>query len=156
MRRTLIIAAVVAALAALVPLAVLAGSGQGGSGLDEQNWKARARSASTSSTTWRGVPGLRNLAVCVAEGLSATLSAEMRGAPVQFRVHRDGLPTGFLRPGRVQFQPFGGTDSFSFTFVGRAENGIQLLNVQWRSPTGNPATITKGTLNVQFKAGFCG
>lgn len=154
--RRIPITIVVALVASLVTLAAIASAGQGGSGLDEQDWKWRTKKASTSSTAWRRVPGLRNLAVCVADGLSATVSAELRGAPVEVRVHRDGLPTGLLRPGKVRFQPFGGSNTFSFTFVGGAQNGIQLIDVEWRSPTGNPVTLSKGVLNVQFEGGVCG
>ncbi|MEZ5098438.1 MAG: hypothetical protein R3C15_01215 [Thermoleophilia bacterium] len=152
-KKWLVLGGAALALAA-TPMAVVAASSQGGSGLDQQNFVLTTTSASTSSTAWANVPGLRDHAVCARDGVSATVSLVLTGAPADVRVRLNDATT--VKPGSVRFDPGSGTTGFSFTFVQPVSNGIQSFDVQWRSPTGGAVTLARGDLNVLFEDGTCG
>lgn len=157
MRRTAIIVALVLG-AVTVPLAVWAAGAQLASDVERQAAKWTTSNASTSSTAWRNVPGLRRLTICSVREVSAALGVTVRGAPVRFRVVID-TPEAPMRPGAVRFVP-DGTESFSFTFVRRTipfeADDTHTFSVQWRSPTGQPVTLTGGALNLLFERGTQG
>ena len=157
MRKCLLIAAF-AAVAAAVPLGVLAAGGRLASGLDLQAASWTTSDVSTSSTRWHEVPALSGLSICSVGEVSATVSATLRGAPVRFRVVIDGT-TASMRPGAAQFMP-AGEESFSYTFVkttAPAEQGdTHVFDVLWRSPTGNRVTLTSGDLNLLYQRGTRG
>src|SRR5688572_12446283 len=116
MRRLIAIAAGAVVLVT-VPAAVLAASGAFGGSLDRQASRWTTTPATTSSTDWRNVPRLR-LTRCTLNQVTAMVSVNVSGAPVQFRVIIDGVPEAPMRPGPARFVP-SGTESFSYTFVGR-------------------------------------
>jgi hypothetical protein len=156
MSRRLAVGAAVAASALLggMVAAVAATSGSG-SALDQQAGMSTSTSATTTSTTFRPLPGLHGLNVCALHQVSATLSVVLHGAPAAFQVRVDGGPT--MAPGAVRFAPVGKHDFSSFTFlrsVGPFEaNDHHVFDVEWRSPTGAPATLDRGTLNLLFERG---
>lgn len=152
-KKWLVLGGAALALAA-TPMAVVAASTQGGSGLDQQNFMVTTTSASTSSTAWANVPGLQDHAVCARDGVSATVSVVLSGAPADIRVRLDDTTT--VKPGSVRFDPTSGTTGFSFTFVHPLSNGIHSFDVQWKSPTGDAVTLSRGDLNVLFEDGTCG
>jgi hypothetical protein len=155
-RRRAIAFAALALVLAAAPLAVLAAGGRLGSRLDNQAARWTTTSVSTSSTTWRNVPGLTRLPACTLNEVSATLSVTVRGAPVRFRVLIDGVPEAPMKPGPVRFVP-NGEESFSFTFVNRTapfeDDDSHVFGVQWRSPTGSPVTLLRGDLNILYQRG---
>jgi hypothetical protein len=156
MRKTIVVLSVFALLVS-VPLVVLAVELHNGTRLDRQRADIRSASASTSSTSWANVPGLR-LDVCAIGWASATVSAVVSGAPVNFRALADSVPP-LMSPGAARFDPGAVTTSFSFTFVGRmgtfeGSDG-HLFDVQWRSPTGGAVTLHRGNLNLLFGSGSC-
>jgi hypothetical protein len=157
MRRIALIVSVVLA-AVTVPVAVWAAGARLASAVERQAAKWTTSNASTSSSAWRNVPGLRRLTICSVREVSAALSVTVRGAPVRFRVVID-TPEAPMRPGAVRFVP-DGTESFSFTFVRRTlpfeADDTHTFSVQWRSPTGLPVTLTGGALNVLFERGTQG
>ncbi len=154
-------AVAIAALAALVPVVVLAD--RGASDLDRQKFRSKKRASTTSSTAWRNVPGLsgrRGIKVCAPNRseVSATLSVVTRGAPALFRMVLDGVPENLVDPGVVRFTtPGGRTTSFSFTFAEKVfdfeANSNHSLDVQWRSPSGGRVRLLRGLVNALYEEG---
>jgi hypothetical protein len=158
MRRWLVVLAAVT-VAAAVPLAVYAASGGFSSRLDAQHAVWSTNLVSTTSPAWTDVPGFSAIHVCAGDQtspeVSLVLSVNLQGAPVRFQVVEDGGPV--LQPGAARFVPGAAAESFSYTFVGRTsrfENSDQhSFEVQWSSPTGGRATMTRGDVNVLFQQG---
>jgi hypothetical protein len=156
MRKT-VVALVVVGLVVSVPLTVIAVTVRNGSRVDRQRSAVRSTPTSTSSTEWVDVPGLKGLDVCAKGQMSATVSLELTGAPVDVRVQFDDIPLP-LKPRFAHVDPNGGTTAFSFTFVGRmlASEGSDghLFDVQWRS-SGGTVTLERGNVNLLFGRGSC-
>ena len=122
--------------------------------VDRQRAKFRRTSIVTSSTAWTDVPGFA-VTICAVNEASATLSVNLKGAAVSFRVLRgDGT---VWQPGPARFDP-SGFQSFSYTFVTNVgsfgADDHHSLRVQWRSATGGSATMTRGDLNVLYERGL--
>ena len=143
-------------LVAAVPVAILGATGRLSSKLDRQAAKWTTSAASTSTTAWRDVPGLRRLRVCSVNQVSATLSVTLRGAPVRFRVLIDSVAEAPMNPGPARFVPRG-EESFSYTFVNHTahfeNDDTHVFDVQWRSPSGRRVTLVRGDLNLLFQQG---
>ena len=120
-----------------------------GSPVDHQLVTFHSNPVTTSSTKWTNVPQFTRLPVCVRDGtdFSATVTVNARGGPVAFRMYDFGA---VLSPRKVQFDPTEVTPSFSFTVVGilgTIENDdIHKLNLQWKSVTGDPVTLTSAAV----------
>ncbi len=157
LRRSLIFIGIAVVLAA-VPLAVLAATGVLDGRLDRQRARWTTTRATTSSKAWRNVPGLA-ITRCTRNQATAMLSATVSGGPVRFRVIIDGVPEAPMRPGSARFVP-DGTESFSYTFVGRTApfeaDDTHRFNVQWRSPSGARVTLRQGVLNLLYQQGTQG
>lgn len=138
---------------------VLAGTdgGSGGGGVDRQSFAWTTREQTTTSTDWVQVEGLVAYSGCFRESRAATAAVSLQLeslGPVLVRARAVGITSGgdngaVMHPGGVTFTPEG-KDSFSFTFVRRrtpAAHGTAYV-VDWRSPTGVEATLTKGSLHV--------
>jgi hypothetical protein len=153
MRRIGVVAVVTTALVA-VPLVVLAARDSMSSRVDHQKGVVRSGRASTSSTSWRDAPGLR-LNVCSKKEVSATLSVTVTGAPVQFRILADDVPT--VSPGKVYFDPTHKQRSFSYTFLAFSStfegSDAHSFKAQWRSSTGDRANLHGATLNLVYQRG---
>jgi hypothetical protein len=153
MRKRFIVLALVL-VAAATPLAVLAATGHFSSRLDLQRFKFRTTSVSTSSTAWHNVPGLDDIHICSDHEVSATLSVNLRGAAARFRVRIDQAAS--MKPGSARFVP-NGEESFSYTFAGPTgpfeANDNHVVDVQWRSPTGQPVTLVLGGVNLLYEQG---
>jgi hypothetical protein len=153
--RKMLIMILAAAVVLGVPTAVLAASGGSSSSLELQASKFTDTTATTSSRTFRPIPGLSGLNICALHQVTATLSVELNGAPAGFQVRADG--GGTMAPGAVRFVPAGPHDSFSFSFVrsvGPFEaNDHHTFDVEWRSPTGAATTLERGTFNLQYERG---
>ena len=156
MRKWFVLAAAVAVTAA-VPGLVWAVTLNNGSPLDHQRSRVRATEVSTSSTDWTPVPGLGKLDVCAVGQVSAVVSVVESGAPADFRVDFDSGPK--MRPRWVRFDPNGGMNGFSFTFVKRVGtfegSDGHLFAVEWRSPSGTPTTLERGDVDLLFHRGTC-
>lgn len=154
MRKHALVAGLVVAVV-LVPVAVWAGSDRLGSNLERQTGKWTTNNASTSSTSWRDVRGLRRISICSDNEVSATLGVTVSGAPVRFRVIID-TPEGPMRPAPARFVP-DGIESFSFTFVRPTiafeADDTHSFSVQWRSPSGERVTMRSGVLNLLYERG---
>jgi hypothetical protein len=154
-RRFIVIPALAAAVAVAVPATVLAASGSASSSLDLQAAKFTTTTATTSSKVFHRIPGLSGLTICALHQVSATLSAEINGAPASFQIRVDG--GGTMSPGAVRFVPAGAHDSSSFTFVNSVgpfeANDNHSFDVEWRSPTGAATTLERGTFVLQYERG---
>jgi hypothetical protein len=154
MRRSFVFLGVLLVLAA-VPVVVFAATGVFGGALDRQSARWTTTSATTSSTSWRNVPGL-SIRRCTINQVTVMVSVTLNGAPALFRVIMDGVPEAPLKPGTARFVP-DGTESFSYAFVGRTApfeaDDTHAFNVQWRSPSGLPVTLVRGDLNLLFQQG---
>ena len=163
MRKLSICLTLTAAVAVAVPLALAAVSGRTGGRLDRQQAAWTKDPITTSSTEWRTIPRLSFTAsanvshtLCVRHELSVSLGVSFHGgAPILFRVLMDGGPV--LEPGPARFLPGSGSRAHSAVFVGSAGtfegSDRHALEVQWRSPSGDPVTLDGGVANVLFEQG---
>ena len=112
----------------------------------------------TANAIYEPLVALSGLNVCALNQVTATLSVELSGAPVRFKIVVDNGTT--MPPGAVQFIPAGSHDSFSFGFVQSVSplenNDHHTFQVDWRSPTGKQVTLERGTLNLQYEKGTHG
>jgi hypothetical protein len=163
MRRKLVIFTLVAAAAAALPAVLLASHvGRTAGNLDRQAAAWRSTPVSTSSSSWRTLGRLSFVStasgsrtLCARNGLSVSLAVSLKGAPVRFRVLMDGGPV--LGPGSAQFSAGAVERSFAYTFVGHTGtfegSDLHALEVQWRSPSGRPVTLTNGVANALYELG---
>ena len=136
---------------------VLAANGERTYGIDRQAFQWGDERSTTSSTQWQRViftgntgegpqPGPMPLLVVSKSPLSATLSVDVTGAPVEFRV------VGAPRPGKAEFDGRTGDSSRSFTFVsGPSDSKCREMSVEWRSPTGEQVVLRRLDLVVTYK-----
>ena len=152
MRRWIVVSVLAAAVAAPIAVAALTGGGFSG-GLDRQRARFATGSRTTSVTSFTTIRRL-STTICSVGEVSATLSVNVEGGPVRFRVLQDGGPV--MKPGAARFTPGVGVGSFSYTFVNNTgtfeANDNHSFEVQWRSE-GTPVTLSAGDLNLQFKRG---
>jgi hypothetical protein len=146
----------VGAIAVAAPFAVLAATGTFNGAAERQSARWVTAAVSTSSKTWRNVPGLV-ITRCTLNQVTLMLSVNVEGGPVRFRVKIDNAAT--MKPTSARFAPQG-TESFAYTFVGNTgpfeANDNHLFNVQWRSPTGAQVTMHQGAINLLFQRGTQG
>jgi hypothetical protein len=103
----------------------------------------------TSSVHWRLMPGgfFREATV---GAVAVTLSADLRGAPVHFRVLVNGQP---LPQGVAHFAPSSGDTSRSYTWVlPKSDGTCQAFQVKWRSPTGKRVELRHATTVATYNA----
>ena len=148
-----------------VPAIVIAAANLKGDGrfpVTEQAFQWRTQPTSTTSTQWEkldlnglhysnGTTGHgQSILVVGRGGMSATVSADFKGAPVELRVVSN---RNVLAPGKAEFRPSPGDSSTSFTFVRGPGATVQCRNVwvEWRSPSGETVTFTRGDLVVTYK-----
>jgi arylsulfatase A-like enzyme len=126
--------------------------------LDSQTFSFRDTPLSTASTNWKDVPGLGGI-VCAAGEVSASLSVTLAGAPVDVRVQVDKAGAG-AHPGQAHLSAASGTSTFSFTWADTVftKNGSDAhgFAVQWKSSTGQSATLSNGNLTLRFQRGSNG
>lgn len=163
MRKLLAALTLALVVAIAVPIALAAGPTRAAGQLDRQQAAWTADPVSNSSPQWRTIRRLSFVSsqsvsntLCAKHELSVSLSVGFHGgAPVLFRVLMDGGPT--LEPGPAHFLPGSGSRTHAATFVGNAGtfegSDRHALEVQWRSPSGEPVTLDRGVANVLFEQG---
>jgi hypothetical protein len=107
--------------------------------------------SSTTSTEFEKIPGL-SASLCGSDGLTATVSLELEGAPGAVRL-RLGEARGArtLHPGQIRFAPpVVGRSGSTFNF-GLRRRGLVVdeLVVEWRSLSGAELTMHRGTLTAE-------
>jgi hypothetical protein len=125
--------------------------------LDRQNVGHIVGPRKTQSTDWAQIGGWSfsdGMVIQARGAIAATLSVTVSGAPVDFRIVME-LPQKhyaqrLMKPAFANFDPQGGTASFSFTYVAAVAPGPYTINLLWRSPTGVETTLTGGSLVVQY------
>lgn len=164
MRKTAVV--VLAGIVVLATALVVAAAGARGRGsIDQRSHAWTDDAATTTSTEWATIPGLRTTTGCQGnDNASATVSLDLdeQSDPVQVRVIMDALilqcddcpdGEGQLNPAAVTFS---GDGASSYTFVGETpgKSGSFVL-VQWRIPPDEPgaasASLASGTLDVLWK-----
>lgn len=125
--------------------------------LNRQTLGILSTSVTTSSTAWQAVPhwGFSDgPSIHVKSALTATLSVTVSGGPAAFEVvlelGRRYVQRRMNPP--VTFDPSAGTESFSYTFVSGSPTGWDTVNLFWRSPSGAPVTLQRGTVELQYDA----
>jgi hypothetical protein len=120
----------------------------------------RTTPVSTSSTDFVAVPGFTDDPSAIYP-ISINVSALVSGAHVEFRVLSTnvGAQTHASRPGATRFVP-NGSSSFAYQWVepnGSAAVHVNSLELQWRSPSGNPVNLRRGDMVVEYhtEAGGC-
>ena len=117
-------------------------------------------SVSTSSMDWTDVPGLQANPTEVFPML-VDVSATVSGAPAGFRVVSTnvGEQTRISNPGATQFDPgANGPNAFSYQWVKKGDSGAPhaiLLQLQWRSPSGDEVTLLRGDMAVLYRTDGC-
>jgi hypothetical protein len=146
---------ILAALTVAVPLTAWAASGGFSSRTDVQNSLWTNHAVSTSSTAFHRVAALSGLNVCAINQVTATLSVQTHGAPAVFQIRVDG--GGLMQPGSIRVVPVGPHEAFSFTWVQGVStfenNDHHSFELEWRSPSGQKATLEKGDLNLIYQIG---
>lgn len=108
-------------------------------------WTERAQ-----ATTSEDFEEIKELSVdlCGGDGLVARLSAEIEGAPAQFRLK---LGKETLRPGAVRFEPgLTGGSATSFEFGVRNRGPLlETLRVEWRSVGGVETVLKRGSVSAE-------
>jgi hypothetical protein len=148
----------VGAIAVAAPLVVIAATGGFNGAAERQSARWTTTAVSTSSTTWKNVPGLV-ITRCTVNQVTLMLSVNVEGGPVRFRAIIDDVPEAPMKPTSSRFVPHG-NESFAFTFVGRTgpfeANDNHRFNVQWSSPSGAQVTMHQGAMNLLFQRGTQG
>jgi hypothetical protein len=156
--RRLLVFIGVGAIAVAAPFAVLAATGTFSGAAERQSARWTTTAVSTSSKTWKNVPGLA-ITRCTLNQVTLMVSANVEGGPVRFRAIIDGVPEAPMKPTSSRFVPQG-IESFSYTFVGRTgpfeADDTHRFNVQWRSPSGAQITMHQGAINLVFQRGTQG
>jgi hypothetical protein len=156
--RRLLVFIGVGAIAVAAPLAVLAATGTFSGAAEHQSAKWTTTAVSTSSDTWKNVPGL-GITRCTLNQVTLMVSVTVEGGPVRFRAIIDGVPEAPMKPTSSRFVPHG-TESFSYMFVGRTgpfeADDTHSFNIQWRSPSGAQVTMHQGAINLVFQRGTQG
>ena len=157
-RAALAVGTVVIAIgfSAIATAATTAGSGSATSQSNRQYGTWRSAGVSTTySTNLRQLTGL-GARICSRGEVSATLSVDGAGAPMQLQVRVDGGEAA--APGQVVFSPFGTRGTIaSFTFLTSTQpfeaNDHHVFEVDWRSATGQRTILYSATLNLLYQQG---
>jgi len=156
-KATFFAVAVAVVVVALVPVAVLAVSGNVTGPVKRQSAAFTTDHVTTTSKTFANITALSGIQVCAVDEVSVNVSLGLSGAAADAQVMLDGVA---IRPGAVRFQTNGKVDSFSFTFVtnATASGGFDnhVIDVQWRSVSGLATNLYGGTANVIYNSnGTC-
>ena len=146
---------VAVAVAILVPAAVAYGVGRSttipGTRVACLDVAAVKTPASTSSTTWTDVPGMR-MKDFLAQNMALQLSGTFDGSQAQLRMLDSSVGgTHPLAPQATTVPASTGT-GFSFTWVGSFPAEHQhTFQLQWRLPSGGSASFAGGDLSLAYE-----
>ena len=159
MRRILVVVTAMA-LVGGVAWAAVAGMSRGRTPVNCMDTLWRMTAVSTSSTDFVAVPGFTDDPSAI-DPISINVSALVSGAQVEFRILSTnvGSQTHASKPGLARFDP-NGSSSFAYQWVEPNQSAavhVNSLELQWRSPSGNPVILRRGDMAVQYRteAGAC-
>lgn len=152
MRRLLVLVAAVALVGGVAWVAV-AGTSRGGTPVNCMDTVWRTTAVSTSSRDFVAVPGFTDDPSAIYP-ISINVSALVSGAHVEFRVlsTNAGAQTHASKPGVTRFVP-NGSSSFAYQWVEPNQSAavhVNSLELQWRSPSGNPVNLRRGDMAVLY------
>ena len=159
MRRILVVVTAMALVGGVAWVAV-AGTSRGRTPVNCMDTLWRTTAVSTSSTDFVAVPGFTDDPSAI-DPISINVSALVSGAQVEFRVLSTnvGAQTHASKPGLARFDP-NGSSLFAYQWVEPNQSAavhVNSLELQWRSPGGNPVILRRGDMAVQYRteAGAC-
>jgi len=147
--------ATVVALVTVAGWAAFAKSNGGTTPVRCMDSRWRSGELTTSSTTFRTVPGLVDSPPSIFP-IRIDVSALVSGAAAEFRVVNTniGAQTDVSKPGRTSFTPAGGDkDAFSYAWIEPNQDAAVHatdLRLEWRSPTGSPVHLWSGDMSVTY------
>lgn len=144
--------AAVVVVVSIVSAEVALGS-TSGTRLSCLDWSARTKAASTSSGAWSDVPGM-TITKTLAQNFAVEVSGTFTGTAVQLRVSDSSVGgTSSLKPGVTSMAPSGGSQAFSFTWVGTNPAEHQhTFQLQWRrSAASGTSTLKAGALTILYQ-----
>jgi hypothetical protein len=153
--RKLLVMIATTALVGGVGWAAFAGTGGGMTPVNCMDTTWQTNEATTSSTTFEKVPGFADSPESIFP-ISIDVSALLSGAPVEFRVLSTnvGAQTSVSQPGVTRFVPAGGDpDAFSYQWIEPNQSAalhVDMLRLQWRSPSGRAVHLLRGDMAVQY------
>lgn len=109
------------------------------------------RSIDVQNGEFRSIPGLEDLEILNRGTVTASISADIVGGPVDIRiVERGGGP---LLPGVAHFAPTPDSSSFSYQFLdrGSSEAACRTYAAQWRSQDATEATLRHAVLVLDYR-----
>lgn len=154
MRKLLVVIATTALVGA-VGWAAFAGTGGGMTPVNCMDTTWQTKKVTTSSTTFEKVPGFTDSPESIFP-ISIDVSALVSGAPVEFRVLSTnvGSQTSVSKPGVTRFVPTGGNlEAFSYQWIEPNQSAavhVDMLRLQWRSPSGRAVHLLNGDMAVQY------
>ena len=158
--KKLMVAFIAVGLVVVGTRVVTAGTSGGRTSVDCADTVWQTSSVSTSSTTWKDVPGFAANPIAIFPIL-VDVSAEVSGAPVRFRVLSTnvGDQTFVSNPGPTRFDPGAtGPNSFAYEWVERddvAASHANFIRLQWRSATGDTVNLLRGDMVVMYQTDAC-
>ena len=153
MRRLLVLVTSVALVGGAAWVAV-AGTSRGSTPINCMDTVWSTTPASTSSRNFVPVPGFTDDPSAIYP-ISINVSALVSGAQVEFRLLsiNAGAQTHASKPGPTRFVP-NGSSSFAYQWVEPNQSAavhVNSLELQWRSPTGDPVNLRRGDMAVQYR-----
>ncbi len=160
MRKVLVVAVIVVAALVAPAVALAAGTGSGGSPVNCQATRWTETSVTTSSSTYASIGALETDTASI-YATAITVSAVVRGAPVEFRLV-DSWVGGLtlVPPGQVRFVPVGTRASaFSFTWTdpgGAAALRGHDVKVEWRRTSASgTSNISQADVVITYSTDLC-
>jgi hypothetical protein len=153
--RKLLVMIATTALVGGVGWAAFAGTGGGMTPVNCMDTTWQTNEVTTSSRTFEKVPGFADSPESIFP-ISIDVSALVSGAPVEFRVLSTnvGAQTSVSQPGVTRFVPAGGNpDAFSYQWIEPNQSAavhVDMLRLQWRSPSGGAVHLLRGDMAVQY------
>jgi hypothetical protein len=144
------------ALVVLVPTGIAYGLGRAttvpGTRASCLDWAAVAAPATTTSTSWKNVPGMI-VKDTLAQNFAVQVSGTFDGGDVQVRVVDASVGgTSVLAPRSTTIRAASGPTAASFTWVGQNPAEHQhTFRLQWRLQAAGSATMSAGDVSLLYQ-----
>jgi len=116
------------------------------------DWVAGTTSVSTTSATWKNVPGM-SVKDTLAQNFAVQMSGTFEGSDVQVRVVDASVGgTSVLAPGATTIRVGAVPGAASFTWVGQNPAEHQhTFRLQWRVPAMGRVTMSAGAVSLLYQ-----